>query len=92
MNVFWSLEASNSYEEIILGLIERWPIDIVESFEGIVNKIISRLSRNKRLCPPSKKKNIRKCVIHKNVSLIYKINKTEIELVTFIDNRSDHRY
>ncbi|RLD59814.1 MAG: type II toxin-antitoxin system RelE/ParE family toxin [Bacteroidetes bacterium] len=92
MDVFWSPEASSSYEDIILGLFERWTIDIVEQFENEVNKLIFRLSKNKKLCPPSKKKNLRKCVIHKNISLVYRINMTEIELVTFIDNRSEHSY
>jgi len=33
---------------------------------------------------------LRKCVIHINVSLIYKVVKPNIELVTFIDNRSEY--
>ena len=92
MDVFWSIEASATYEDIILSLFERWSVDVIEDFENKVNKLIFRLSKNKKLCPPSKKKNLRKCVIHKNISLVYRINKTEIELVTFIDNRSEHKY
>lgn len=92
MDVFWSIEASATYEDIILSLFERWSVDVIEDFENEVNKLIFRLSKNKKLCPSSKKKNLRKCVIHKNISLVYRINITEIELVTFIDNRSEHSY
>jgi len=93
MNIKWSNEAKLSYEKEIDYLINTWEFKIVEDFEGRTNTLIDLLKTNKKMCPISKKYGLRKCVIHPNVSLIYKIkNSKTIELVTFISNRKDHKF
>lgn len=92
MKIIWTNKAKTSYEKIIDNLIERWTIDIVEDFENRTNKLLDSLKTNKKLCPVSKKDNLRKCVIHKNASVVYKINKSNIIIITFIDNRTEHKF
>jgi hypothetical protein len=92
MNICWSEEAKTTYENIIDSLIEKWPIDIALDFEQRTNDLLDLLKENKQLCPASKFKKIRKCVIHKNASLIYKINRKTIEIITFIFNKDNHKF
>ncbi|RLD58603.1 MAG: type II toxin-antitoxin system RelE/ParE family toxin [Bacteroidetes bacterium] len=92
MIIIWSDQAEKSYNRMIDDILERWNPNIAENFENITNNLLDKLKKQRKLCPPSLKVNLRKCVIHKNVSLIYKIHKTNIELIAFIDNRSDNLY
>ncbi len=92
MKIVWSTQAVISYEKIIDFILEQWSPDIAFDFENRTNRLLDNLKNNKKLCPNSKKKQLRKCVIHKNTSLVYKIVNQNIELVTFIDNRSEHQY
>ena len=92
MNIIWSNEAKITYEQIIDDLIAKWNLEIVLLFESKTNKLLDNLKFNNKLCPKSSYKNLRKCVINKNVSLIYKLNKRNIEIVTFIFNRDNHGF
>ena len=92
MKIIWSNQALKTYDKIIDDLILNWPINIVINFEDKTNTLLDHLKNNSKLCPPSKKMKLRKCVIHKNASLVYRFNKTNIELITFLDNRSEHNY
>jgi hypothetical protein len=92
MILVWSDEARKTYDTTIDDLIDKWQIDIVLDFEEKTNTLLDHLKKYKKFCPPSKKKKLRKCVIHKNTSLIYKIDKSNIELITFIDNHTEHKF
>ena len=92
MIIVWSDEARKTYDNTIDDLIDKWKIDIALDFEDKTNNLLDHLKEYKKFCPASKMKKLRKCVIHKNTSLIYKINKNSIELVTFIDNHTEHNY
>lgn len=90
--IVWSDEAKHTYEEIIDDLLKKWPLTIALDLENKTNDLLDKLLDNKQLCPPTKYKKLRKCVIHKNTSLIYKVNSKNIELITFIFNKDDHSY
>ena len=92
MEIVWSDRAQASYAKTIDFILEKWTPEIAENFESLTNRLLDNIKKQKELCPVSKKKNLRKCVIHKNTSLIYRINKSYIGLVAFIDNRSNHKY
>ena len=92
MNIIWSNQAKVSYEKTIDSLLKQWNVDIAINFETLTNELLDNLKTNKKLCPSSKQTQLRKCVIHKNTSLIYKITNQDIELVTFLFNRSDHQF
>lgn len=90
--IVWSDEAKHTYEEIIDDLLKKWPLTIALGLENKTNDLLDKLRDNKQLCPPTKYKKLRKCVIYKNTSLIYKVNRKNIELITFIFNKDDHSY
>ncbi len=90
--IIWSNEAKEAYEAIIDDILKKWPVNIALDFEQKTNILLDRPLQNKQLCPATKYKKLRKCVIHRNVSLIYKVNRKNIELVTFIFNKGDHRF
>ncbi len=94
LQIYWSLEAESRYLEIINYLLDHWTIREVNNFIIEVERLLSLLIKHKHLCPSSqKKKGLRKCVISKQTSLIYRITEpNRLELVTFIDNRSEHAY
>lgn len=92
MTIVWSDEALNIYNKTIDDLINKWEIDVVLDFELKTYSLLDHLKTYKNLYPLSKKKKLRKCVIHKNTSLIYKINKSNIGLITFIDNLTNHEF
>jgi len=70
MAVIWSEQAKISYEKIIDNLLEQWSVDIVLNFEIFINKLLENIIINNNFCPASKIEQLRKCVVHKNVSLI----------------------
>lgn len=90
--IVWSNEAKKTYEAIIDDILKKWPVNIALDFEQETNNLLDRLLENIQLCPSTKYKKLRKCVIHKNTSLIYKVNRKNIELVTFIFNKDDHQF
>ena len=92
MKIVWSPYALESYENTIIHLVGRWPIGVALRFQVLVRNQIQLISTNHKICPKSITNGLRKCVIHKNVSLVYQIHKTEIEIVAFIDNRMGHNY
>ena len=92
MTIVWSYSAKESYYEIIDFLLSRWDIEIAENFESRISKTLEKIKRNKHICPKSKFRNLRKCVIHKNASLIYLVQNHTIFIVDVIDNRSGYNY
>lgn len=93
MTIVWSNEAKINYENIFDDVLKKWPIQIALDFERNTNELLDQLTKNRKLCPPLVQyKGLRKCVIHKNVSLIYRITRNNIEIVTFIFNRDEHPF
>lgn len=93
MSIIWSTQAEYSYEEILDDILLKFDYKIAYKLENKVQSLLEKLSKHQELCPEAKVINLRKCVVHKNTSLVYKIsNDSEIILVTFIDNRTNHSY
>lgn len=90
--ILWTENASTTYINTIFLIFEKWTIKEVEHFESLVEDLQIRLSNNTNLCPKSKLTNVRKCVVSTQTSLIYRIKSKSIELLAFIDNRSNHSY
>ena len=93
--IIWSEDAKFTYREIQKFVLQRWSIDIIIRLDNQVEDLLERLRVHHRICPlldgyPG----LRKCVINKQNSLIYRIDTSEntIHLVTFIDNRMNHPF
>ena len=91
--VYWSSLAEKTYLKILSQILDRWSIKEAEDFEAKVDRLITILKTKKHLCPPSHtQKQLRRCVIAPQTSLVYQITGNTIEIVAFIDNRSEHGY
>jgi plasmid stabilization system protein ParE len=90
--VLWSPLAEETYLNILNYLIDNWSVNIAQQFDDKVESLLKHISKHTKLCPKSKHKDLRKCVITHQTSLIYRITSTHIELIVFIDNRSQHSY
>lgn len=86
--IIWSDSAKNSFYDILDFLQLTWGQKQVDDFYNLTDKIIERIAHNP-LQFPIYDSNIYKALIHRNVSLFYKIspNSNQIYLMLFFDNR-----
>lgn len=93
MKISWSPEATTSYQKTVDFILEQWPIEIAEKLETKVNELFEKLVENNHFCPPSNKNpKVRRCVVSKQTSIVYEVKKRSIEVLLFLDNRSNHSY
>jgi len=85
-------QSQSTYLNNLTFVFNKWGLEIAENFETLTEELISKLESGIIECPPSKIDGLHKCKIHKNVSLIYRVNDEYIDLISFIDNRSDHNF
>ncbi len=91
--VIWSPVAQDAYLATLAFLMKEYSLDVAVEFDAKVDKLIQRLQQFKHFCPPSRlHRRLRRCVINKQASLIYRIKGEVIEIVSFFDNRSNHLF
>jgi len=91
-NVSWSPLSKETYLKTLKDVLEKWNKKEAMNVKTLIDEKVSALENNKYLCPPSKKQDLRKCVISKQTSLIYEVVNNKIELLLFIDNRENIKY
>ncbi|MDQ8003214.1 MAG: hypothetical protein REI64_00365 [Pedobacter sp.] len=88
--VRFGIEAGITYEAVVAQLNKRWGEKFVLKFEGKVKRCIKILTSNPYLYPVFYEElQLRKCIIHKNCSILYKIDEQIVLVVAFWDNRQD---
>lgn len=88
----WSTRAQNDYFSILSYLQERWGQKSLQDFADRVQQAIEIIRQNPYLFQASgKKKNVRRCVLRKQVSLYFRVTDDQIELITFFDSRRNPR-
>ncbi len=92
MEIVWSKLAKITYIEVLENLKKRWTKKEMKNFKDLTNELLEKI-KNKHVTHlyANEKLNIRKGVIHKNVSLFYKEDRKnhKIYLITFFNNRMD---
>lgn len=88
--IIWSPKAISEYEAIVDFLMLTWDINTVLNFQNLISLSISNMSKNP-ISFPIVMDNIRKVVIHKNVSLYYEFKHMEntIEILSIFDSRQN---
>jgi plasmid stabilization system protein ParE len=85
--IVWTLKALETYLANMQYLETAWTNKEVTNFAAITEKKLLNLSKQPGIGSPRNKKqhNMRHTVLHKRVSLVYRIknNKKEIELLRF---------
>lgn len=90
--VIFSPTARTTRLKAIRFILEKWSVSVAIDFDNKVEELIDQIKNNNKLCPQSKLSNVRKCVVSKQTSMIYQINKDNIEIIAFIDNRAEHDF
>jgi plasmid stabilization system protein ParE len=81
-------ESGVTFDAVVKQLLERWGEKTVLQFEAKVRGCIKTLSSNPYLFAiANHEMELRKCVLHKNCSILYKVYETEVLIVAFWDNR-----
>jgi plasmid stabilization system protein ParE len=92
MKVSWTPKALKSFMEIVDFLNEKWTKKEIDAFAEQTDKVIEQIAENPYMfVATEKRKNVRKGLVNKLVSLFYRVKprKKEIELLRFSDNRMD---
>lgn len=85
----WTKDADESYLEMIRFIKIVWNEDIVKRFVRETFYVLDMISVNPEMYVGHGRKKLRRALVHPTVSLIYKIDNEYIDVVLFIDNRSN---
>jgi hypothetical protein len=88
MKVIWAKNADITFEVILNTIEEKFGKKSALKFILLVNEIVLSIKKQPLQYKASSKfNNVRKATINKQCSLFYEINKTDIYLLYFWDNR-----
>jgi plasmid stabilization system protein ParE len=87
--IVWSKKAKKNYFSILDYLLSEWTEKEMLAFHKKTLKVLHQISRFPEMFVFSGKKDIRKCVLTKQVTLYYKVFPDKIILVTFWDSRKN---
>ncbi|MCB9317573.1 MAG: type II toxin-antitoxin system RelE/ParE family toxin [Lewinellaceae bacterium] len=88
--IIWSPKAEAAYLAILETTYYFSTAAALELDEKL-EKLLKRLKKHNHLCPPTPTlPGLRRCVITKNVSLVYALQDSDIHIVLVIDNRMEN--
>lgn len=86
----FSPESEKTFEIVIHQLSERWGEKYVAKFKAKTTKSLNIIADNPNLYPVADPvRDVRKCVLHNNCSVFYKIQDQYIMILFFWDNRQE---
>lgn len=87
--IIWTAVAKEDYANLLEYLENNYNTNTAVKFLDKVESIIERIATFPLMYPAiPKRKNIRRAVITKQISLVYSIHEKEIWLIELYDNRS----
>jgi plasmid stabilization system protein ParE len=93
MEIVWSDEADETFDEIVWYIRDKFTECEVDAFVVSVYEVLVVIQTHPKLFPVSKIRRLRstrKAVIHPHTTLFYRIrNSKQITLITFRDNRKN---
>jgi len=89
-DVIWTRTGFNSFDVNIEFIKRKWNNTIVERFISSTELLIERIRINPFLYPKSTiYKKYHRAIIHKNVTIFYRIIDDRVYIILFWDNRQD---
>lgn len=86
----FSPKAESTFEDLVTLLNQRWGEKFVNEFKNKVTKSLDVISETPFIFPVAPENaELRKCVIHKNCSMLYRMRNDMVEIVYFWDNRQE---
>lgn len=90
LQINWSHRSKQDLISILTYLEKNWTSQVIEKFLDKVEKKLFLLSEMPYMCRVSLvRKNVRRCVLTKQIVLYYRVKENEIELITFFDAHQD---
>ncbi|MBI2270580.1 MAG: type II toxin-antitoxin system RelE/ParE family toxin [Bacteroidetes bacterium] len=86
LKIIWSDNAKSDYDENILFLLNKWGLKEAKEFVDEVDFVLDNLPHMAEMFPLSDYKEIRKGLICKQISLLYRVQSDRIELLRFWNN------
>lgn len=88
--ILWSPHAEDAYLAI-LEMTYFFSTAAALDLDERTDKLLDRLRRHKHVCPPAPSlPGVRRCVITKNVSLVYEVVGSTIQILMVVDNRMEN--
>jgi len=88
--IIWTNRALSDLKNIVTYLEENWTKKETQKFARLLNLQLDRLIINPFLSPESNRyKKIRKSVLTRQISIYYKINNFNIQIIALFDNRQN---
>ena len=85
--VIWSVRAKIEAAALLLYLKTEFGEGAVQDCMDEVERMISVLSRFPLVFPPFQGKSIRRGIVNKHLSIFYRLEEDQVELLAFWDNR-----
>lgn len=86
----WSPQSKKDYLKLLNYLQEEWGEKVKKQFNDRLQAVLKTISEKPHLYPTSSKlKNVKRCVVSKQTSLYYRVEKDKISLVTLFDTRKN---
>lgn len=88
--VTWSDEAKKNKDDIHRYLAEAWSEKEIRQFYRVLDQRISLIARHPKMSPKTEKRqDVRRSVLTKQISLYYKFDGRQVEILFLFDNRQD---
>jgi plasmid stabilization system protein ParE len=88
-SIKWSPVSEITYADVLDYLAEKWGLKEVEGFMDRTDEVIGFIQQNPKQYIYSKRKKAYRAVVTKQVSLYYRIQSKEVELLLFWDTRQN---
>jgi len=85
----WSENARSSFRQVIDQIRDKWTDKEVSEFIQKTNRILEVISKSPLIYQSTQFPNVRRAVISKQTSVLYKVSGNYIEVLFFWDNRQD---
>jgi len=89
LDVFWTDEATETFDAIILFIEHRWSEEQAAVFVKHTQKVLMLIAEYPYMYKESLDVNVRQAVITAQTSLYYEVREKSIALLFFWDNRQD---
>jgi len=87
-SIKFTKEAEDTFDSITSQLNERFSTKTVLKFQEELEKVLKNISLSPLIFPiVDERTEVRKCVIHKQCSMFYRVYEEEIIVICFWDNR-----
>jgi len=88
--IIFSLKAEETYEAVVTQLRERWGDRFVKKFEAKLDVCFKNLTATPYMYPTGEENlEQRKCALHKNCSMFYRVSNDKVLIDYFWDNRQE---